>query len=463
LGLEETITAIATGLGEGGIAIVRLSGGQALAVADQVFAPHRGAPLPGRRSHTVTYGWVLDENGGRLDEAVALVMRGPRSFTGEDVVELHVHGGSVPARRTLTQVLRAGARLAEPGEFTKRAFLNGRMDLTQAEAVAEIIRAKTDRAMAAAVQHLEGELGRRVRSLRDRLLEAAAHLEAEIDFPELDLETQTVERVQESCRWVLSEVEQLLRGAHQGKILREGFRVVIAGRPNVGKSSLMNRLLRENRAIVTAVPGTTRDVIEEWINLGGIPVVLSDTAGIRETVDVVERIGVERSLGALKRAELILIIVDVTEGLSAADREVISQLPLGIPSIGLLNKADLAVSSEGMAAAAAELGRALGGASVLALSAETGAGVADLEVLIAAQAGLSDQEESLVVNARQGESLRHAQVHLVGALETIAAGFGSDLISVDVRAAWVSLGEVTGETVADDLLDQIFSRFCIGK
>lgn len=461
--MEETITAIATSLGEGGIAIVRLSGAEAVAVADRVFAARRGAPLAGRRSHTVTYGWVLDENGGRLDEAVALVMRGPRSFTGEDVVELHVHGGAMPARRTLTQVLRAGARLAEPGEFTKRAFLNERMDLTQAEAVAEIIRAKTDRAMAAAVQHLEGELGRRVRALRDRLLEAAAHLEAEIDFPELDLETQTVELVQEGCRWVLAEVEQLLRGAHEGKILREGFRVVLAGRPNVGKSSLMNRLLRENRAIVTAVPGTTRDVIEEWINLGGIPVVLSDTAGIRETEDVVERIGVERTLGALQRAELILVLVDVKDGLTAADRDVIQQLPHDTACVGLLNKADQAVSSERMSAAAAGLGEALGGAPVLALSAETGVGVAELEALIAGKAGVSDQEESLVVNARQEESLRHAREHLVAALETIAAGFGSDLISVDVRAAWISLGEVTGETVADDLLDQIFSRFCIGK
>lgn len=458
--MEQTIAAIATAMGEGGVAIVRISGSEAVAVAERAFRPRQGAPLTGRRSHTVTYGWAINEQGERLDEALALLMRGPRSFTGEDVVELHVHGGTIAVRRVLDQVLRAGARLAEPGEFTKRAFLNGRLDLTQAEAVAEVIRSKTDRAMNAAMQHLSGILGAEVRAIRDRLLEVAAHLEAEIDFPELDLETQTLQRVREGCEWSLAHVDALLKGAQQGRILREGFRVVLAGRPNVGKSSLMNRLLRENRAIVTPIPGTTRDLIEEWINLQGIPVVLADTAGIRETADLVEQIGVERTLAALDRADLVLVVVDAAAGLEPEDLEVISKVPAKVARFGVLNKLDKRPSDA--AGVQAQLEEALGG-RVVAVSAETGEGLDRLEQEILAVAGVADQEERLVVNARQAESLRQAREHLVAALETVAAGFGSDLISVDVRAAWVTLGEVTGETAADDLLDQIFSRFCIGK
>lgn len=458
--MEQTIAAIATAMGEGGVAIVRISGSGAVAVADRSFRPRRGAQLSARGSHTVTYGWVVNDQGERVDEALALVMRGPRSFTGEDVVELHVHGGTVAVRRALEQVLRAGARLAEPGEFTKRAFLNGRLDLTQAEAVAEVIRAKTDRAMSAAMQNLSGVLGGEVRAIRDRLLEVAAHLEAEIDFPELDLETQTLERVREGCTWSLARVDGLLQGVHQGRILREGFRAVLAGRPNVGKSSLMNRLLRENRAIVTPIPGTTRDLIEEWISLRGIPVVLSDTAGIRETSDLVEQIGVERTLAALQRADLVLMVIDATTGLTAEDLEVIAQLPPAVTRFGLLNKLDR-VSGD-LTQMQEQLEGALGG-KVLALSAESGQGLDLLEDAIVRTAGMADREEHLVVNARQAESLRQAREHIAAALETAAAGFGSDLISVDVRAAWVTLGEVTGETAADDLLDQIFSRFCIGK
>lgn len=458
--MEETIAAIATAMGEGGVAIVRISGSGAVAAADRSFQPRKGGPLSARRSHTATYGWVINEQGEHLDEALALIMRGPRSFTGEDVVELHVHGGTLAVRRVLDQVLRAGARLAEPGEFTKRAFLNGRLDLTQAEAVADVIRAKTDLAMNAAMQNLSGVLGGEVRAIRDRLLEVAAHLEAEIDFPELDLETQTLERVREGCEWSLARVDGLLRGAQHGRILREGFRVVLAGRPNVGKSSLMNRLLRENRAIVTPIPGTTRDLIEEWISLQGVPVVLSDTAGIRETTDLVERIGVERTLSALQRADLVLVVVDAAVGMVAEDHEVIAKLPSEVARFGLLNKLDQ-VSGD-LDPLRAQLEEHIGG-RVMALSAETGEGLSQLEEAIIAAAGMADRQEHLIVNARQAESLRQAREHIAAALETVAAGFGSDLISVDVRAAWVTLGEVTGETAADDLLDQIFSRFCIGK
>lgn len=455
---DDTIAAIATGPGEAGIGIVRVSGPSAFRVGEQVFRPKRGAALGQRHSHRAVYGWVTDVGGCLIDEALALVMKGPRSFTGEDVVELHCHGGQVAVRRVLEVTLLAGARLADPGEFSRRAFLNGRMDLAQAEAVIDVIRAKTDRAMSAAVSHLRGEMGEAVRAIRDRLLEITAHLEADIDFPELELEVQTQEQAVEGCRWCLGEVERLLGGARQGKILREGLRVVLAGRPNVGKSSLLNRLVRENRAIVTAVPGTTRDVIEEWVSIGGLPVQLADTAGIRPTDDPVEQIGVERTLSTLARADLVLVVVDASVGLLPEDLEWIRHVPAATARIGVVNKIDMAPGFDTVA-----LSNALTGVPLVRVSAETGAGLAEVEEAIATIAGVHDASEDLIVNARQEECLRRARDNLAGAVETLAIRMGSDMVSIDVRAAWVVLGEITGETVGEDLLDQIFSRFCIGK
>ncbi len=400
----------------------------------------------------------MDTDGIPVDEVLAVYMKGPRSFTGEDVVELHAHGGPVAVKRVLQLVLAAGAHLAEPGEFSRRAFLNGRMDLAQAEAVIDVIRAKTDRAMAAAVHHLRGELGQEVRSIRDRLLLVTAHLEADIDFPELELEVATIHEVEDGCRWCLGEIQRLLGGAHTGKILREGLRVVLAGRPNVGKSSLLNRLVRENRAIVTAIPGTTRDVIEEWVSLGGVPVQLADTAGIRKTDDPIEQIGVERTHAALTRADLVLVVIDAAAGLLSEDLEWIRQLPVGKARVGVANKIDLAPAFDRR-----DLADALGGEAVVTVSADKGTGLETLESLITESAGLHDATEGLVVNARQAEALQRARAHLEAALETLEAGLGSDMVSIDVRAAWVALGEVIGETVGEDLLDQIFSRFCIGK
>jgi tRNA modification GTPase len=386
------------------------------------------------------------------------LMKGPHSFTGEDVVELHCHGGQVAVRRVLESVLAAGARIAEPGEFTRRAFMNGRLDLSQAEAVIDVIRAKTDRALEAAVQQLRGGLRDEVRQIRDQLLEAAAHLEADIDFPELDLEVHTFDLVLQVCQKAAARVSTLLAGAKQGKLLREGFRVVLAGRPNVGKSSLLNRLVRENRAIVTEVPGTTRDVIEEWISLRGIPVIVADTAGIRETTDVVERLGVDRSRAMLQRADLILLVVEANAGVTVEDRRLAELLPPGPERLVVVNKVDLAPDLD-LATFA------WGGSEhrVLGISAETGLGLDELEQVIAGAAGMSDREESLVANARQEAALRRALSHLEAAVETRQNGFGSDLVSIDVRGAWLSLGEVIGESAGDDLLDQIFSRFCIGK
>ncbi len=455
---EETIAAIATGAGEGGIGIVRISGADALQVAERIFRPRRGRPLGCRRSHTVTYGWVVTPGGDRIDEALALVMRGPHSYTGEDVVELQCHGGQLAVRRVLEQALQAGARLAEPGEFTRRAFLNGRLDLSQAEAVVDLIRAKTDRAMAAAVAHLGGSLRQAVGRIRERLMEMMAHLEADIDFPELELEVQTREEVAAGCGWCLGEVERLLGGARTGRILREGLRAVLAGRPNVGKSSLLNRLVRENRAIVTPIPGTTRDVIAEWVELGGVPVQLFDTAGLRPTDDPVERIGVARTHEALAQAHLVLVVVDAAAGLGPEDREWISQLPQGAARVGVANKIDLNPAFELSA-----LREALGGAPVVGVSAETGEGLDALEAEVARVAGAFDASEELLVNARQAEAIRRARNHLRDAQATLESGLGDELVAIDLRAAWMALGEVTGETAGEELLDQIFSRFCIGK
>lgn len=453
---EDTIAAIATGAGEGGVGIVRVSGPHAVQTAGRVFRSHRGPSLAHRRSHTVTYGWVVDRTQAVIDEALALVMLAPRSFTGEDVVELQCHGGQVAVKRVLGAVLEAGARLAEPGEFTRRAFMNGRIDLSQAESVVDVIRAKTDRAMAAAVGQLRGGLKERIGALRERLLEVAAHLEADIDFPELDLSVQTHDEVEQSCSWCANEVRLLLGGAKQGRLLREGFRVVLAGRPNVGKSSLLNRLVRENRAIVTAVPGTTRDVIEEWISIKGMPVILTDTAGIRETTDVVEQMGVDRSRAMLEKADLVLLVVDASEGVTAEDEALAALLPEQTERVLVLNKSDLVGGRTAPISGHDDIAFQM-------VSAETGAGLAELEQVIADRAGYSDREESMVANARQEEALRKALRHLEAAVETRKAGFGSDLLSIDVRAAWAVLGEITGESVGEDLLDQIFSRFCIGK
>jgi len=454
---DETIAAIVTGMAEAGVAVIRISGGSSIAVAERVFQQRRGVPLSRRRSHSITYGSCVDESGSPIDEGLGLVMRGPASYTGEDVVELHCHGGLVAVRQILRSVLSAGARMAEPGEFTRRAFMNGRIDLSQAESVIDVIRAKTDRSLRAAVQHLGGQLSSTVSTLRYRLLDAIAHLEADIDFPELELETKTLEATRLTCIECVSLVKELRSGARRGEVLREGLRVVLVGRPNVGKSSLMNALAREDRSIVTPIPGTTRDVVEHWISLSGYPVLLADTAGIRQTDDVVEKVGVERALDAVGRSDLVLFVMDAATGVTNEDREVAQAIPSGAAIVGVVNKADLVaeVSLIGYS-------EVLSGV-VVPVSAKSGQGLDVLEELLVEMAGGNDSGEGLMVNARQDEILQRTAAHLEAGLVTLGLGMGSDLVSIDLRSAWSALGEITGETVGDDLLDQIFGQFCVGK
>ena len=459
--VEDTISAVATALGEGGIGIVRMSGPKAVDIANQLFTGIQGKKAVEIKSQQVAYGHIVDpESGRRVDEGLLLIMRGPKSYTREDVVEIHCHGGVVPLKQILELTLRFGARLAEPGEFTKRAFLNGRLDLAQAEAVMDIIRAKTDASLRMAMGHLEGALSQRVRELRHSILGMIAHLEASIDFPEEDIEEVTAQQVKTEVEEALAEIDRLLATKETGRILRDGLETVIIGKPNVGKSSLLNALLREKRAIVTDIPGTTRDVIEEYVNIRGVPLKIVDTAGIRETADVVEKIGVEKAREFVSRADLILLLLDASSPLTQEDKEVMALLQ-GRPAIVLMNKSDLPPLWE-----VKDIEPSICEKTILYISAAEGSGLDALEQLIVdmVYGGTVQQKEGAFVNnLRQAQLLETAKASLLEVLETIAQQMPPDCIVVDLRTAWDKLGEITGDTVGEDIIDQIFTQFCIGK
>jgi len=389
------------------------------------------------------------------------VMRAPRSFTAEDVVEISVHGGIVPVRRVLDLLLAGGGiRLAEPGEFTRRAFVNGRIDLAQAEAVMDLIRSKSERAMKVALKQVEGALSRKIGELRQRLIELLAHLEVNIDYPEHDVEELTSAFIRERSGEVLAEIRQLLKSANEGRILREGIMTAIVGRPNVGKSSLLNLLAGTERAIVTDIPGTTRDVIEEYVTVSGIPLRLLDTAGIRETFDVVERIGVERSRSALTDADLLLIVLNRSEPLHEDDRTLLGQAA-GRQAVVILNKSDLPAKLD-----EAEVRKLLPGTAIVPMSVKEGLGMDELGQAIADLffgGKLEGGEAAYVSNARHAALLKQAEQALVDAIESTDAGVPIDIVQIDVRTAWERLGEITGDTAGESLIDQIFSQFCLGK
>jgi len=459
--LDDTIVAISTPIGEGGIGIVRLTGPDAAGILRQLFVPGSQESRSNLEPRKLHYGHVRDgATGETVDEVLAAYMPAPRTFTRQDVVEINGHGGIVALRRILGLCLRQGARLAEPGEFTARAFLNGRLDLAQAEAVLEIVRAKTETSLQAAVGQLAGHLSERVQAVRAVLVEALAYLEASIDFFEDEIPERDIGPVLEGAR---ADLAGLLAGADRGIIYREGVRAAIVGRPNVGKSSLLNRLLRTSRAIVTDIPGTTRDTLEETLNLAGIPVVLVDTAGITSKAqDPVEQIGVERSRAALARADLALLVVDASQPLADADRS-IAALVDGKPAIVILNKIDLLEEHQRAALASPFLNIPSPWVPLSALTAE---GLEDLEEAIVEtvfSGQVTAAETPLVASPRHKAALNRALDHVEAAREAYRSGELADLVAIDLAAAVNALGEITGQTASEDLLDTIFGNFCVGK
>jgi len=457
---DDTIAAISTPMGEGGIAVIRISGPEAIAAADRLFVGK--GRLMDAATHTVHYGHIHDpatkEN---IEEVLVTVMRAPRSYTKEDVVEVSCHGGFVSVKNVLDLLLEQGSvRLAEPGEFTKRAFLNGRIDLAQAEAVIDLIRAKSDRAFKVAMKQAEGSLSARIRDIRRNLVELMAHIEVNIDYPEHDVEELTSLHIQDKCKQAMDEITHLLHTARQGKVLREGIVTAIVGRPNVGKSSLLNALARESRAIVTDIPGTTRDVIEEYVQVNGIPLRLLDTAGLRETDDVVERIGVEKSRSALAEADLILLMFNSNEPLHEDEMALIEQVRQR-PAIAILNKTDLpmAIDADYIASRFPE-GR------IVRMSVVENRGMEQLEQAIADLffAGEMETDDmTYVSNVRHIHLLKQAHASLAEAVAAAEARVPIDMIQIDIRNAWEKLGEIIGDAVGDALIDQIFSQFCLGK
>jgi tRNA modification GTPase len=464
---DDTIAAIATPPGEGGIGTVRLSGPEALPILRRIFVRPGGRRLNPQRppaGHKLLYGHVQDAGGERVDEVLAAYMPAPHSYTREDVVEIDCHGGPVATGRILGLTLRYGARLAEPGEFTLRAFLHGRLDLAQAEAVLDVIRARTGAGLRAAVDQLGGHLSGRVRGVRERLLRALAQMEAEIDFPEDDVPPSDVSPLLVAG---LEEIRALAAGAETGLILRQGVRTALVGRPNVGKSSLLNALLRAERAIVTPIPGTTRDTLEETANLGGLPFVLVDTAGITETPDIVEQLGVARSRTAARGADLVLLVLDAGQPLTPADEAIMDEL-LAADEAAILerlvvvrNKSDLPPVLE-----EATVARRLPGVPQVPASALAPDGTQALEAALTARVlhGQSARSDvPLVTSVRHRDALLRAADHVASALESAARGTPAAFVAVDLHGALNALGEITGETVGEDLLDMIFREFCIGK
>ncbi|MFV0314298.1 MAG: tRNA uridine-5-carboxymethylaminomethyl(34) synthesis GTPase MnmE [Anaerotignum sp.] len=456
--LDDIIAAISTPLGSGGIGIVRMSGKGCIALADVLFSGNKS--LLEKNSHTLSFGKIMDHQGEVIDEVLVSVMKAPKTYTTEDIVEINCHGGALVTRRVLEVLLNQGARLAEPGEFTKRAFLNGRIDLTQAEAVIDLIHAQTELSTKAALNQLEGRLKTQVRLMREDILDMIASIEAVIDYPEHDVEEETYGNMEQSALKLLNNMEQLLSQADRGKIIREGLETVIVGKPNVGKSSLLNWLLEEERAIVTDIPGTTRDTVEEYINIDGISMKIVDTAGIRETGDIVEKMGVEKSKKYAKKADLVLMMLDASKPLEEEDIEILSFVD-GKKTLVLLNKTDLEqqLSLE-------QLGSYVSGEQIIQISIKENLG---FDVLID---GLKElffdgktvkAEDAILGNTRHKNALFQAKEAMERCLVTIGTRMPEDFISLDLQDANRALGEITGDVADEEIIDRIFTKFCLGK
>ncbi|MGO0987319.1 tRNA uridine-5-carboxymethylaminomethyl(34) synthesis GTPase MnmE [Clostridioides difficile] len=457
--IDDTIAAIATAPGEGGIGILRISGEKALKIAEEIFKSMSGKSIKDYNKRTLIYGNIVD-NENVIDEVLLAYMKGPNSYTGEDVIEINCHGGFISVKKILELILSKDVRLAEAGEFTKRAFLNGRIDLSQAEAVIDVIKAKTDIAHEVAQNQLEGSLSKKIRGLRDKVTEILAHVEVAIDYPEEDIEHITYQTLKDKTGGLKNEIKKLYDTAESGKILREGLKTVIVGKPNVGKSSLLNSILGENRAIVTDIPGTTRDVIEEFVNIKGIPLKIVDTAGIRDTDDIVEKIGVEKSKESFTSADLIIMVLDASRKLSEEDIEILKKLK-DKQTIVLLNKNDLKQEIE-----EEKILKYVENNSIIRISALQQEGIEELQDKIESmvyKGSIKNNSSLVVTNSRHKDALGKAYKSATDALIALEQSMPFDFVEVDLKNIWDYLGYINGDTVTEDLLDNIFHNFCIGK
>ena len=455
---DDTIAAVATAMGEGGIGIVRISGENALSILEKVFCSVKNRPTENRK---LTYGFVTDNfTGEKIDEVMAVYMKAPHSYTAEDVVEIQCHGSIVSLRKILALVLKNGARLAEPGEFTKRAFLNGRLDLSQAEAVIDLVRAKSDKTFDVALSQLEGSFSKKIKEIRSDLVDILVNITVNIDYPDEDIEVITYENLISGLGNVKAKVDSLLATADTGRILREGLNIAIIGKPNVGKSSLMNALLRETRAIVTEIPGTTRDTIEEALTIRNIPVKLTDTAGIRHTDDVIEKIGIEKSKESFNKADLVIFMVDNSRPLDDEDREIIEYIG-DRKVLAVINKTDLETRLD-----ISEIKRKLPNGIFIETSMAREDGISRIEDEIEnlVYGGKVKQNDSMMVtNVRHKALLEEASSALRDAASMAGAGEALEFLEIDVNRAYEALGEIIGEAVNEDIINEVFARFCLGK
>ncbi|MBE7027226.1 MAG: tRNA uridine-5-carboxymethylaminomethyl(34) synthesis GTPase MnmE [Ruminococcaceae bacterium] len=454
---HETIAAIATPVGVGGIGVIRISGDKAFFIADKIFKGKTN--LCDAHSHTIHYGHIINENGETIDEVMVSVMRAPRTFTAEDTVEISTHGSPLIMQKVLSATLSAGARMATAGEFTRRAFLNGRIDLSSAEAVIDVIHADSDLSLKNAINQLEGGLLNEIEKIREPLLYVSAQFAAAVDYPDDEIADLSEESLEKTLKDALDKCEKLIDGADVGRIVKEGIICVLAGRPNVGKSSLLNALTMSERAIVTDIAGTTRDVIEQSVTINGVAIRLFDTAGIRAAGDEAEKIGVDRSKGCIEGADIVLVLFDSGEAISEEDIEILS-LTKDKKRIIVINKSDLEQKLD-----ISGLADAIKDDKLVYISTKTHDGIDELKQIIADVCSLkmATKSSSLVSNMRHSEALKSAKSSLAGALDTLKSGMPMDMCTIDVSAALESLGLITGQGVSADIVDEIFARFCVGK
>lgn len=458
MNFDDTIAAVSTPPGKGGISIIRISGKNACEIADKVYLSNFGKKLSKVNTHTINHGFAVRQDGSVIDEVLVSVMRAPHTYTGEDVAEVNCHGGIVSTKEILSAILEAGARLAEPGEFTKRAFLNGRMDLCEAESVIDIINAKNKKAHTLSVHQLRGSVSRSIGKIRERLLTLTAHLQVLIDFADEDLEPLSDEEYLEGLKESLKDVEKLLSSADRGQILKDGVKTAIVGKPNVGKSSLLNLLYGDERAIVTDIEGTTRDAIEETVTFGGVMLNLADTAGIRETDDIIEKIGVEKSKTIMDDADLVIFMADGTKALDENDDYILSSLK-NKNIVILVNKTDEAVVCD-----VSSLKKVSD--KVIEFSVKSKKGLDELEDLIKVMFNSGDIEandEAMITGVRHKQALLKAREALAGAIDAIISGIEINMTFIDIENAISALGEITGQTVGEEIVDKIFHSFCVGK